>query len=258
MRIQLLSDVHVEMFDYEPEKLDADVVVLAGDIHTKAHGIKWATEHFSMPVLYVTGNHEYYGGHLDKTLAHLRAEAEKTNGKVMVLERDIVEIAGVRFLGATGWTDFSLAGNRVFAAFDAENAMSDFKKIRATPRHRKLRPADLVQINESTRDWFRRQLAEPYDGKTVVITHHAPLPESIPEWRRISNDELNPAYANDWSDEAFFNGNSVHLWLHGHIHNACDYTKNGVRVICNPRGYAHSCGGQHLVNDFNPGLIIDV
>lgn len=258
MKIQLLSDIHVEIFDYQPERQDVDIVVLAGDIHVKTHGIQWAAEQFSAPVLYVPGNHEYYAGHLDKTLANLRAEAEKTNGKVTVLERDIVEIKGVRFLGATAWTDFSLSGNRLFAAFDAERTMSDFQKIRATTRHRKLRPADLVRINEAARDWLRRQLAEPYDGKTVVITHHAPCPESIPEWRRISKDELNPAYANDWSTEEFFTGDKVQLWLHGHIHNACDYVRNGVRVICNPRGYAHPHGGQHLVNGFDPGLVLDV
>lgn len=258
MRIQLLSDIHVEIFDYTPERLDVDLVILAGDIHVKTHGIKWATEHFSAPVLYVPGNHEYYAGHLDKTLASLRAEAAMTNGQVIILERDIVEIGGVRFLGATAWTDFSIHGERLYSALDAEKLMSDYKKIRATSKFRKLIPSDLIRINEQTRDWLRRELVEPYSGKTVVITHHAPLRESLPEWRRISNDELNPAYANDWLAEAFFAGDKVQFWVHGHIHNACDYVRNGVRVICNPRGYADTHGGQHLVNGFNPWLVLDV
>lgn len=258
MRIQLLSDLHLEIYPYQPEVLPVDIVVLAGDIHTKSHGVKWAADTFGCPVLYVPGNHEYYGGHLDKTLAKMRNEAAKTNGQVTILERDAIEIGGVRFLGATAWTDFSIQGERLYSALDAERTMSDYKKIRATTKYCKLIPSDLIRLNEATRDWLRRQLAEPFAGSTVVITHHAPLPESIPEWRRKCKDELNPAYANDWSGESFFSGDKVQLWVHGHIHQACDYLQNGVRVVSNPKGYGDRFGGESLVNDFNPWLVLDV
>jgi predicted phosphodiesterase len=258
MKIQLLSDIHEEIYPYQPEALNVDLVVLAGDIHIKAHGVKWAADTFGCRVLYVPGNHEYYGGHLDKTLAKMREEAAKTDGRVTILERDSVVIDGVRFLGATAWTDFSSGGNRVFAAFDAEAVMSDYKKIRATTKYRKLRPADLIRINEATRDWLRRELAQPFEGKTVVVTHHAPTWLSIPQWRVQSKDQLNPAYANAWEYEEFFDGEKVQFWLHGHIHNAADYEVNGVRVICNPRGYCDRHGGQSLVNEFNPWLVLDV
>lgn len=258
MKIQLLSDIHLEMYPYQPEALPVDLVILAGDIHTKGRGIQWAAETFSAPVLYIPGNHEYYQGHLDKTLAQMREEAAKTNGKVTLLERDRVVIGDVRFFGATAWTDFSSGGNRVFAAFDAEAMMNDYKMIRATTKYRKLRPADLMRINEQTRDWLRCELATPFAGKTVVITHHAPTWLSIPEWRVQSKDQLNPAYANRWEYEDYFDGEKVQLWLHGHIHNACDYTANGVRVVCNPKGYVDHFGGESLVNNFNPWLALDV
>lgn len=258
MKIQLISDIHIELYPFQPEVLPVDLVILAGDIHTKGRGVQWAADTFGCPVLYVLGNHEYYGGHLDKTLAKMRDEAAKTNGQVTILERESVVIAGVRFLGATAWTDFSIHGERLYSALDAERVMSDYKKIRATTKYRKLIPSDTIRLNEQTRDWLRRELAAPFSGKTVVVTHHAPCPLSIPEWRRICKDELNPAYANNWTGETFWSPEYIDLWVHGHIHQACDYVANGVRVVSNPRGYGDRFGGESLVNNFNPWLMLDV
>lgn len=258
MRIQLISDIHAELYPYQPEMLPADLVVLAGDIHSDGRAIEWAAEYFDAPVLFVAGNHDYYGGHLDKTLAKMRAAAAGSGGKVTLLERDTIEIAGVRFIGATAWTDFSLHGQRVFSAVDAEHRMADYQAIRATSRHRKIKPADIISINDETRFWLRRELAKPHAGKTVVITHHAPTPRSIPEWRRKCKDELNPAYANDWAGEDFWRPECVQLWLHGHIHECVDYVEKGVRVVSNCRGYGDKFGGEAVRNGFNPSLILEV
>jgi len=60
MRIHILSDLHLEFGDFDPPRTDADVVVLAGDIHVGTRGVAWARERFHpTPVL---GNHEYYSG----------------------------------------------------------------------------------------------------------------------------------------------------------------------------------------------------
>ena len=42
MRIRILSDLHLEMGEWTPPALPADVVVLAGDIHVGTRGIDWA------------------------------------------------------------------------------------------------------------------------------------------------------------------------------------------------------------------------
>lgn len=102
MRIHLLSDLHHEFSPFSPQVPDADVVILAGDIDVKTRGVAWAKQAFSGPVLYVPGNHEYYGGHLSYTLQKMRMAQDD---RVRVLDRDEVIIAGVRFLGATMWTD---------------------------------------------------------------------------------------------------------------------------------------------------------
>ena len=110
----------------------ADVIILAGDIHNGTCGLKWARRHFgSLPVIYVPGNHEFFGGRLQQVLGELRAEARKSH--IRVLDGDRVILGGVRFLGTTLWTDFSLHGSApseiAHAMADAESTMIDYQEI---------------------------------------------------------------------------------------------------------------------------------
>lgn len=238
MRIHLLSDLHNEFSHFIPELLDVDLVILAGDIDVKARGVEWAKQAFPGPVLYVPGNHEFYGGHLSRTLQKMRLAQDD---RVRVLDRDEVIIAGVRFLGATMWTDFSATGNPPIASLTAQNALNDFRQIR-TENYRRIRPADLVEQSIKTRDWLRAKLAEPHDGATVVITHHAPTLQSLTN-SPYSGTHMDAAYANRWED--FMGDDQVVLWVHGHSHMAVDYDVAGTRVVCNPRGYPGEETGFH-------------
>lgn len=134
-----------------------------------AHWCERARQAFDVSVLYVLGNHAFYRGHLRKTLQAMRAAGYD---RVYVLDRDEAVIGGVRFLGATMWTDFAATGNPSLAALGARQSLSDFHQIRAD-NYRRIRPVDLIEQAEKTRDWLRSKLAEPHDGPTVVITHHS-------------------------------------------------------------------------------------
>lgn len=143
VRVRLLSDVHTELAPYSPSDVEADLVVLAGDIGKGVRGVQWATRWFAgVPVVYVPGNHEYYGGALPRVTEKMRAAAEGTN--VAVLDRDAWTGAGVRVLGATLWTDFALFGvPSVFASSETARAgLNDYRRIRTSPRLSKLRPID--------------------------------------------------------------------------------------------------------------------
>ena len=119
MRIHLLSDLHLEFAPFDLPAVDADVVVLAGDVHTGRNGLKWIRSAIpETPVIYVLGNHEFYGQTLPKLTDELQVEAEGAN--VHVLENDRIEIAGVTFLGATLWTDFAVNGDPVIGGLVAE------------------------------------------------------------------------------------------------------------------------------------------
>ncbi|MBM1182413.1 metallophosphoesterase [Pseudomonas lundensis] len=236
MKVYILSDLHVEFADFEPPRFNAaevDLVVLAGDIHKLDKGVKWANEAFTHTVLYVLGNHEFYSGHFDRTIEKARAAAAE---HVHVLENQSYVANGVRFLGTSGWTDFSATGDVAAAMSVARAEMTDFRAIRADKNFRRLRPDDVATRNRETREWLASQLATPFAGKTVVITHHAPIIE-------MSGSEhsghLTAAYCNSWHALV----DKADAWIFGHTHCSIDVELFGCRLISNQRGYpGEDCG----------------
>lgn len=250
MKILVLSDLHLEFAPLELPPSDADLVILAGDIHTKRRSIKWADNTFNVPVVLVPGNHEYWGENLTLLPEKLKNLANGT--RVKVLNRDAFFIEGIRILGGTCWTDYSLSANAPLAMWQARQVMRDFKKIREGSSYRKLIPEDLRADNAKFRNWLRTQLALPFKGKTVVVTHHAPSSLSIPQ-RYLERDSLlleSASYASSLEHEM----EGVDLWIHGHTHFSRDYLVKGTRVVCNPRGYA----GLELNPDFDPQLVLNI
>ena len=256
MKIRVLSDLHLEFSNWSPPPCDEDVVVLAGDVHEGRAGIAWARKYFrDKPVLYIPGNHEYYGRDLDELREGLRASGRAHD--VHVLDGDEVIVDGVRFLGATLWTDFEIGGcepKTVEAAMRrCQEGMADFQIIRRWGSS--LRPEDTREIHQAQRDWLRRALmgytalGEGFTGPTVVATHHAPCARSIAP--RFAGDPLNPAFCSDLTDLI---GPRIALWIHGHMHQSHDYIECGTRVVCNPRGYLPLEPNP----DFDPKLIIEV
>lgn len=247
MKLHILNDLHIEFEDFEPPETVADVAVLAGDIGVGVQGLHWAhTRLPDRPVIYVPGNHEFY--HHD--IALIEELKELAPDKMHILNDDPVIIDGVRFLGSTLWTDFALFGeaNQRFAMQRARKQMTDFSIIRNHGRC--LTPEDAVQMHQHSRRWLATSLAEPFNGKTVVVSHHAPSIRSVHP--RYAHDPLTPAFASNV--ENIINGDQVALWIHGHMHESIDYLINGSRVVCNPRGYAPMA----LDPEFRPNCVVEL
>ncbi|MNE32703.1 3',5'-cyclic adenosine monophosphate phosphodiesterase CpdA [compost metagenome] len=242
MKLQIYSDLHLEFARFDPASSDADVVILAGDIDLKSRGVKWASEVFQFPVIYVCGNHEYYGGHIDHTLRKMK---EAALPHVHVLENELMILDQTRFLVTTAWTDYSSTGDVVAAKRLAWEWMNDFRVIRADDNYRRLRPDDLSTRSKTAYQWLAQELDKPFDGKTVVVTHHAPALDHVGD---DQPGHLIAAYANDWSDLL----GKADLWVYGHTHVAADFFKEGCRVVSNPRGYP----GQNT--GFDPDLLIEL
>jgi predicted phosphodiesterase len=253
MKLNVLSDLHLSCGTMERPRNDADVVVLAGDIARPAEAVAWALD-FDKPVLYVAGNHEFYGGSIGGTVSELRRLCAGSH--VHVLDDDEVVIDGVRFLGSTLWTDFMLFGDgeaRGAAMAAARRFMRDFARIRLGDAMDALfTPDDSAARFQRHADWLDRQLAIAHDGPTVVITHHAPSRHSIHP--RFAGSLLNACFVSD--AERLFGARRAQLWIHGHTHDTFDYVVNGTRVVCNPRGYAKADTNEN--SRFDADLIIEV
>lgn len=228
LKVRIYSDLHREFHPWNPPDCSGvDLVILAGDVDKKIRGVQWANESFDCKVAYVMGNHELYGGHLDRTLQKMRDAAA---AHVHVLENHILELAGVRVLGTMSWTDFTSTGDQVAASNMAREWMTDFKQIRTDSNYRRIRPDDLVSRNQLAKAWLTEQLNQPYEGKTVVVTHHCP--SSVVAGTQ-NEGHLNAAYTNEWASLI----EKSDIWIFGHTHHAVDVTLAGCRLISNPRGY---------------------
>ena len=247
MKLHVVSDLHAGFGAFDPPETDADVLVLAGDVDVGVRGIElakaWAR---GRPVLYVAGNHEFYGEAIPRHLRRLEEAAE--GSPVRFLEDREVVLGGVRFLGCTLWTDFELFGARAVGAAAAQGVMNDFRKIRVEPEFRRLTPNDVMAIHHRSVRWLGERLDTPFAGPTVVVTHAAPSLRSVsPVHRR---DPVTAAFASDL--EWMMDGRAV-LWIHGHTHFCCDYEVGGTRVVANQRGYPGEDTGA-----FDPACVVEV
>ncbi len=236
MRLAIYSDLHLEFIPLgdrpaPPLPDDADVVVLAGDIHQGILGLQWAKYEWpGLPIVFVPGNHEFYGAHLFEALAEMRQVAERLG--IHLLANNVATLGDVRFLGTPLWTDFSLAGTPHDSALDARCDISDFRRIREN--NGCLTTNTMAQLNREARAFLREELQKPWAGKTVVVTHWLPHPDCIaPQFRE---SELSPYFCCDCSD--LLNDFNIDVWAYGHSHGSRDFVHpSGCRIISNQRGY---------------------
>lgn len=234
MKIQIASDLHLEWVHHSfpdapalPIAADADLLVLAGDIH--AHmGALHAVRNVKIPVVYVMGNHESYGTSLYGLTDKMKVQAQELG--IHFLEMGELRREGVRFLGATLWTDYNLHGARDLAMERARRSLADHRQIEGK-QGLNFSPSQALERHQVTRSWLQAHLNAPYEGKTVVVSHHGPHPEGVP--RQFRGDGLTPAFFSDLRPLM----PQVDLWVHGHTHSRVDIQEGRCRVVANPRGY---------------------
>ncbi len=240
MKLQLASDLHLEFLQqrWPGERIiapapGADLLVLAGDIANGEQAIALFAD-WPVPVLYLAGNHEFYGESLHGLRAQLKEAAAGT--RIHFLDNTRVDLGGVRFLGCTLWTDYRLDKNHLQSDLmgRCERYLNDHWCI--STQEGAFTAQHALQEHELARAWLARELAKPFAGPTVVITHHGPHSGSVHP--RYEGNPVNAGFVSDLS--GLMPG--VDLWLHGHVHDSFDYQVGKCRVVANPMGYARNRG----------------
>ncbi|MBB3978622.1 Icc-related predicted phosphoesterase [Rhizobium azooxidifex] len=254
MKLWIMSDLHMEFGQpFVGQPPDADVLVCAGDLLTRGivPSIEWLATNIpsSMPVVFTAGNHEYYGASVQESIREARLMRDRYPN-IHWLENEAVDVNDIRFVGATLWTDFRLNGGEPeLAMAAAQSGMNDYKKVKFSKLpYQKFKPIHAYRKHHESRAFLKSALAESSAEKTVVVTHHAPSPRSIPP--AFQGDPLSACYASDL-EELIVEGQPS-LWVHGHVHKRVDYRVGGTRVLANPRGYP----GEGKA--FDPQLVIEV
>ncbi len=232
LKLQILSDLHLESRAYTLVKAPGvDVIVLAGDLAApsalgRLHNLLLSTG--DMPVVVVAGNHDRYH---DDFYAPLFTKMVNRFPNVRLLNNSFADIDGVRFVGGTLWSDFSLADDKEAAFVQARNGISDFQlvTIQDGDGYRYIVPADLVADHARCVEAIETHA----NKRTVVVTHFLPLAQSIDP--QFAGSPLNPYFASDCSRT--LDRVKPVLAIHGHTHCSCDYMYGPTRIICNPRGY---------------------
>lgn len=239
MRIQILSDLHLETESYQPQPAPgAELLVLAGDVDSTWAGME-LFRGWPVPVIFVAGNHEFDNREMTTTWPLLRATCADLG--FTMLERESTVRTGadgrrIRFVATTRWCDFNLFG-------DAQRervlkAAGYFMKVQSSTIEGLPFDAAAVRVEAlACRAWLEAELSKPQDDwdTTVVITHFGP-----------SFMSADPRYGAQPGTASFCNADDdllpkADLWIHGHLHCRHDYRVRSqgheTRVVCNPRGH---------------------
>jgi len=244
MRVRVCSDLHLELNEDRngvPNLGEGEILILGGDIlcarHFKTDGplhkvyddfLQKCVKNFD-EVLYVAGNHCFYGYNYEGTWKVLK---EHLPPSIHLLENDYVKIKDTIFLGCTLWADFRK--ENPLEMMESGRYMNDYKTIRIGPNYRKLNPDDTLGFHKKSKQFLLDTLPKFENQKVWVLTHHSPSYQSIhPKYKTFS---CNGAFCSDL-DDLILNHPQIKYFSHGHVHSSFRYSIGGCEVICNPKGY---------------------
>ena len=263
MRLLVISDVHLEFgpFRLSEPMPEFDVAVFAGDVHQPINAaIDWLSDQRKAgplrgrEIVYVAGNHEFYNSEMKGNLVAGAKQAE--GARIHLLHRRTVLIGDVRFIGCTLWTDYRLLGTPKPSMVFAGQELNDHRLIRYREErghYSRFMPWHAAAEHRLDLTFIRGELSKPHEGPTVVVTHHAPHPQSVQP--RHQGSALSPAFVSDLS--ILIEEYQPELWIHGHDHGSHDYMVGRTRVLANQAGYPNIHGDRENPW-FHPSLVVEV
>lgn len=235
MIIRYASDLHLEFYDnrqwlrLQPLEGKGGLLLLAGDImpftelgRLREFYARWGDQYDH--VLWVPGNHEYYGGDINERSGRLD---EKLTSNVRLLNDEVWYAPGLRILCTTLWTPIAEEDEVIM-----QNHMADYSAI--LDNGHLLKPRRTSALHAASLAWLRSELAKPFEGHTVVVTHHVPTFRNYPP--EFEDSALSGAFAVDLDDLVVNSG--AYAWIYGHHHrNIPAFELGNTRMLTNQLGY---------------------
>jgi predicted phosphohydrolase len=243
-KLHIMSDLHLELSDFTIPEVQADILILAGDIGISIKDFDPVLESASRYeyVLMVAGNYEYHKGGVDQgSTTHLLNLFKDTN--IKLLNNTWFTYKDIRFVGATLWTDFDNKDELKMKA--AKLCMSEFGGL-VSYHGKDLCPQDTTLFHEHSKLVLGYSDHDESDKKQIAITHHMPSKKLLPDKHKDSI--LNAAFASDCEDLM----KTKDMWICGDANSVADIEIEGCRTIINPRGYPGEDTG------FNPKLVVEI
>ncbi len=240
MTILITADLHLDHWARAgrdpfagilPVLRDLDALIIAGDLaNDPQRSWSWALSRIARlvspaQIWVIPGNHDYYGATLDDTALARIARAAGAS----LAQKRVLTFGTCRLLCCTLWTDFALTGDPEAAMAHAGMGMLDYVRIRRAEGGL-IRPEDTVAIHRDHLDWLTREMAKPWPGQTVIVTHHAP---SAAVSGPISS--ISPAFASDL--DGWIEAHRPDYWFFGHTHRPLSTRIRGTPVVNVSLGY---------------------
>ena len=220
-KFSLISDMHV---DHPQPKTPYDKfeqnIIVAGDTSNGLLGLKFLNKlkNKGFGVFAIDGNHEHYSNLSQGRYQH---DTQATFFEQLDQGAVLTWPSGARIIGCNGW--YPVTDEQMW-----QDYMNDSKNSC-------LSAAQANKLAEDHATFVDSMIAQ-YDGKVIVVTHTAPC-----------EDTLDETYFGYFSNEWYWNphmyqvlkahADKILVWCHGHTHAPNDKIVEGVRVVCNPRGY---------------------
>lgn len=238
----LISDLHLPYYskgELRGLKPSSSVLALLGDVSEVKNFFKirgffeYVSENWSH-VLYVPGNHEFYGGNLQKSIDDMKSYLSLFSN-IVVLNNDVVSIDGVRYIGSTLWSDMNREDPLTKLA--CKDLICDYHYIwkNSVGQLVRITPDDTVSLFDKNVEFIKKMIELTDNPTNVVLTHHAPSYRSVSP--RFVGHVGNGAFVSNL-DDFILDRPEIVVWAHGHTHSLVDYTIGHCRVVGNPLGYA--------------------
>lgn len=249
MKIRIFSDIHYEWTPFRYEYAGEDLVILAGDIHTKnRHAVLLKQIPKDVPIIMVAGNHSFFSSIYQDVIKFLYS-LEKDFPNFTFLNNEWIIHDTIPIYGGTMFSDFNLFNTPYQSAMIAKRAINDFRVIKKmneggvktiwSPQDHLAEHKKFVKGLDDFTNCYG-------DKKRIVISHFLPSSQCVaPEY---TSDDCTPYYATNM--DRYFGDENL-LWAFGHTHNSFDLRLGDSRVISNPKGYYDEN------KDFNPNLVIE-